>query len=170
MSTPRDTPGLVKPFTAQVSSAGTATAIITQTTHGLCWVVYQVGFALGQRASNPQVAAHFNSQPLVATTPMQVSAFSSIAGAAPYAMESFFYGPPYCALESGDQIVCAVLGAVPGDVFTATAYVNEIESPATSRAKAANSGYSSGHVSRAGMRRWLDAGSYRQSAAYRSAG
>jgi hypothetical protein len=151
---PSDTPSLVKPFTAQVASNGIAVATITQTTHGLAWIVYQIGFALAQQAPSPQVAAHFNSQPLVASAPMQVSAFASLPTQAPYAMETFFYGPPYITLESGDQIVCAVTGANSGDVFTATAYVQEITSPAMVAAMNAQQGYASGHIPRAGMRRW----------------
>jgi len=151
---PSDTPSLIKPFTAQVGSNGIATVSITQTNHGLAWVVYQIGFALGQQASSPQVAAHFNSQPLVASAPMQVSAFAAMPTAAPYAMETFFYGPPYICLESGDQIVCAVTGANPGDTFTASAYVNEIPSPATVNATNAQAGYASGHIPRAGTQRW----------------
>jgi len=126
---------LIKPFTAAVGSNGIATLAITQSLHGLCWVVYQIGFALGQNASSPQVAAHFNSQPLVASAAMQVSAFAQVPTDAPYAMETFFYGPPYVVLESGDQIVCAVIGATPGDTFTAGAYVNEIPSLAQTAAQ-----------------------------------
>lgn len=145
-------PSLIKPFTAQVGSNGIAVVTITQTNHGLAWMVYQIGFALGKPAASPQVAAHFNSQPLVASAPMQVSAFAQIPTAAPYAMESFFYGPPYITLESGDQIVCAVNGAMNGDNFTATAYVQEIPSPATSAAQQANFG--AGYIPRSGTRRW----------------
>ena len=126
---------LVKPFTATVGSNGIATVSITQTLHSLCWVCLQIGFALGQNAPSPQVAAHFNSQPLVASATMQVSAFASIPTDAPYAMETFFYGPPYVVLESGDSITCAVIGATPGDIFTASAYVNEIPSLAQTAAQ-----------------------------------
>lgn len=149
-----NTSGLIKPFTAAVGSNGIATAVVTQTNHGLAWTVYQIGFGLGQQAPSPQVAAHLNGQPLVASAPMQVSAFASIPGGAPYAMEMFFYGPPYVTLESGDQLTCAVLGANPGDVFTVSAFVNEIESPATARAQAAGGGYASAYTPRAGTRRW----------------
>lgn len=129
-----DTSGLIKPFTASVNSSGIAIATISMTIHGLAWVVYQIGFALGKFKSGAQVAAHVNGQPLAATIAMQQSAFSSITNNPPYAMESFMTGPPYVTLESGDQIVCAVVGATSGDVFTATAYVNEIASPAMIRA------------------------------------
>ncbi len=137
-----------------MGSNGIAIAIITQTSHGLAWVVYQIGFGLGQQASSPQVAAHLNGQPLVASAPMQLSAFASVPGAAPYAMETFFYGPPYVTLESGDSITCAVTGANPGDIFTAAAFVNEIMSPAQARAQAAGQGYASGYNARAGTGRW----------------
>ena len=136
---PANTPSLIKPFTASVGSNGIAVAAVSQSIHGLAWTVYQIGFALGQQAPSPQVAAHFNSQPLVASATMQLSAFSSIAGQAPYAMEMFFYGPPYITLETGDQIVCAVIGANPGDTFSVAAYVDEIPSPAA--VNAANSRY-----------------------------
>lgn len=130
-----DTSGLIKPFVTPVGSNGIATVNITMSIHGLAWVVYQIGFGLGMNASSPQVAAHVNGTPLAATVAMQVSAFASITGQAPYAMESFFVGPPYITLEAGDSITCAVIGATPGDVFTAAAYVNEIPSPAGQRAQ-----------------------------------
>lgn len=130
-----DTSGLIKPFTAVVGSNGIAVVNITMSIHGLAWVVYQIGFALGQLATAPQVAAHVNSQPLAATVTMQLSAFASIPQQPAYAMESFFVGPPYITLEAGDSITCAVTGAVPGDTFTAAAYVNEILSPAVQRAR-----------------------------------
>ena len=126
---------LIKPFTAMVGSNGIATLSITQSLHGISWIVYQIGFALGLPAPSPQVAAHMNSVPLVASATMQTSAFSQVPTDAPYASETFFYGPPYINLESGDQIVCAVIGATPGDVFTAGAYVNEIPSLAQTAAQ-----------------------------------
>jgi hypothetical protein len=130
-----NTSGLIKPFTAPVASTGIAVVNITMAIHGLAWVVYQIGFGLGQTAANPQIAAHVNGTPLAATVTMQPSAFASIVGQAPYAMESFFVGPPYITLEAGDSITCAVTGAVSGDTFTASAYVNEIPSPAGQRAQ-----------------------------------
>lgn len=149
-----NTSSLIKPFTASVGSNGIATVSITQTNHGLAWTIYQIGFALGQQAPSPQVAAHFNSMPLVASAPMQVAAFASTPGAAPYAMEMFFYGPPYVVLESGDQITCSVIGANPGDIFTAAAFVDELTSPATVRAQNASGQHAAGHIPRAGTRRW----------------
>jgi hypothetical protein len=134
MSTP-DTSGLIKPFTAKVASTGIAIVTISMSIHGLAWVVYQIGFGLGEVASSPQIAAHVNGTPLAATVTMQPSAFASIKGQAPYAMESFFVGPPYITLEAGDSITCAVTGATSGDTFTAAAYVNEIVSPAATRAQ-----------------------------------
>lgn len=133
MTTP-DTSGLIKPFIATVQANGIAVAVITQSIHGLAWVVYQIGFALNQQALGAQVAAHVNGQPLAATVQMQISAFAQLAQNAPYAMESFMVGPPYVTLEAGDSITCAVTQAVVGDTFTATAYVNEIPSPAMQRA------------------------------------
>lgn len=130
-----DTSGLIKPFTATVGSNGIATVNVTMAIHGLAWVVYQIGFGLGKQASSPQVAAHVNGTPLAATVAMQISAFASIPGQAPYAMETFFVGPPYVTLEAGDSITCAVIGANSGDIFTASAYVNEIVSPALQRAR-----------------------------------
>lgn len=130
ITAPENTPLLIKPFTAKVNAAGQALVNITHSLHGLSWIVYQIGFALGVNASSPQVAAHVNGIPLTSTTIMQISAFSAIVGQAPYAMETFFVGPPYINLEAGDTIACAVVGATPNDTFTAGAYVNEIISPA----------------------------------------
>jgi hypothetical protein len=117
---------LVKPFTAGVNASGQATLDITHGLHGLTWRIYQLGFALGQNASGPQIAAHFNGVPLTPTIVMQPSVFGSIPGSAPYSMESFMVGPPYIDLEAGDKITCGVLGAVPGDTFTAAAYIAEV--------------------------------------------
>jgi hypothetical protein len=135
MTTPADTSGLIKSFTGTVGSNGIAVVTITQSIHGLAWIILQVGFALNEVASSPQVAAHVNGIPLAATVNMQVSAFANVTGNTPYAMESFMVGPPYVTLEAGDQMVCAVTGATPGDTFTVGAYVNEIPSPAMTRAQ-----------------------------------
>jgi hypothetical protein len=135
MTTPSNTSSLIKPFTQAVGANGIAILNITQPIHGLAWVVYQIGFGLGQNAPAAQVAAHVNGTPLASTVAMQISAFASIPGQAPYAMETFFVGPPYVTLEAGDSIVCAVISATPGDTFTASAYVDEIVSPAALRAK-----------------------------------
>lgn len=132
---PDNTPLLIKPFTAIVNASGQASVGISHGLHGLSWVVYQIGFALGQAAPSPQVAAHVNGIPLVASVTMQASVFAAIAGAPPYAMETFFYGPPYINLEAGDMLTCAVLGAVSGDIFTAGAYINEISSPSSASAR-----------------------------------
>jgi hypothetical protein len=122
---------LLKPFTATITGTSTANsqavANITHTIHGLVWKVYQIGFALGQLAPSPQVAAHVNGVPLTAAVAMQPSVFSAITGQAPYAMESFFVGPPYILLSSGDVIACGLIGGQPGDVFTAAAYVDEFD-------------------------------------------
>lgn len=139
MTTPADTSGLIKPFVAPVASDGIALVTITQSIHGLAWVVLQIGFALNIQALSAQVAAHVNGTPLSSSVAMQISAFASLQQNAPYAMESFMVGPPYVTLEAGDQIVCAVTGATPGDTFTAAAYVNEIPSPALRRAHNARS-------------------------------
>jgi hypothetical protein len=135
MTTPADTSGLIKPFTGTVGSNGIAVVTVTQSIHGLAWIILQVGFALNIVASSAQVAAHVNGTPLAATVNMQPSAFASITGNSPYAMESFMVGPPYVTLEAGDQMVCAVISATPGDTFTVGAYVNEIPSPAAMRAR-----------------------------------
>jgi hypothetical protein len=118
---------LIKPFTASVNASGQAIVEITQSLSGLVWKVYQIGFGLGQLAPSPQVAAHVNGVPLAATVTMQPSVFANIPSQPGYAMESFFVGPPYIILSPGDQIVCAVLGANSGDVFTAAAYVDEFD-------------------------------------------
>lgn len=130
-----DTPLLIKPFTAKVAANGIASVIVSQNNHGLAWVIYQLGLALNQAAPSPQVAAHVNGIPLAATVTMQNSAFASLVGQTPYAMESFFVGPPYVNLEAGDQLVVAVTGANSGDMFTVGAYVNEVISPATYTAR-----------------------------------
>lgn len=130
-----DIPLLIKPFTAKVAASGIAVVTITQTNHGLAWIIYQIGFALNQQAPSPQIAAHVNGVPLAATTTMQNSAFAGVTGQSPYAMESFFVGPPYINLEAGDQMVCAVVGAISGDTFTVGAYVNEIPSPSAIAAR-----------------------------------
>ena len=118
---------LIKPFTATVNSSGQAVLSITHSLHGIVWKVWQIGFGLGELAPSPQVGAHINGIPLAATVSMQPAVFSSISGQAPYAMESYMVGPPYPVLSAGDQIVCAVLGATSGDVFTAGAYVDELD-------------------------------------------
>lgn len=152
MTSPNTT-ALIKPFTATVNSQGQAIAVISHSLHGLAWEVMQIGFALGISAPSPQVAAHVNGVPLAAAVTMQPSVFAAMMGQAPYAMESYFVGPPYTLLEAGDQIVCAVLGAIMGDIFTAGAYVNEITSPASQAAAANNP--SAGQIRRAGQGRWV---------------
>lgn len=147
-------PDLIMPFTGTVGSNGIAVVTVTQNSHGLAWIVYQLGFALGQNAPSPQIAAHFNGIPLAATTTMQTSAFASITTNSPYAMESFMVGPPYIKLEAGDQLVCAVTGANSGDTLTVGAYVNEIESPGIAASRNGTGQFASGYVSRPGKRRW----------------
>lgn len=116
---------LIKPFTGPVNSSGQGIVTIGHSLHGLVWKIYQIGFALGIAAPSPQIAAHVNGVPLAPTVTMQPSVFANIAGQAPYAMESFFVGPPYLVLSAGDLCTCAVLGATAGDVFTAAAYIEE---------------------------------------------
>lgn len=128
-------PDLIMPFTGTVGSNGIAVVTVSHSLHGLSWIVYQLGFALGRNAPSPQVAAHLNGIPLAATATMQTSAFANIPTNSPYAMESFMVGPPYVKLEAGDQLVCAVTGANQGDVFTVGAYINEIVSPASVAAR-----------------------------------
>jgi hypothetical protein len=118
---------LIKPFTAPVNASGQAVVSIGHSLSQIAWKVYQIGFGLGKLAPSPQVAAHVNSVPLASTTTMQPSVFANIVGQAPYAMESFFVGPPYIILSSGDTITCAVLAATSGDVFTAAAYIEEYD-------------------------------------------
>lgn len=118
---------LLKPFTAPVDGSGHSVLTITHGLNGLKWKVYQVGFGLGQPGGVPQVAAHVNGQPLMATVLMQPSVFANLPGQPPYAQESFMVGPPYIILKAGDQIVCGVIGAIAGDTFTATAYVEEYD-------------------------------------------
>lgn len=117
---------LIKPFQATVDSGGQALVIVGHSIQGIEWRICQLGFALGQLAPSPQVAAHINSMPLCATTTMQTSLFGNLDGSPPYAMESFMVGPPYPILSAGDQIVCAVVGATANDQFTVGAFVEEL--------------------------------------------
>ena len=118
---------LIKPFTATVAN-GIAQVGVTHSLAGMTWVVYQIGFALGINQGTPQVAAQVNGTPLGATIVMQPSAFVSLPGFSPYAMLSYMVGPPYIFLQSGDKISTAVLGAQNGDVFTVSAYLDEMNS------------------------------------------
>jgi hypothetical protein len=111
----------IQPFQATVNAGGQATLQITHAINGLIWQVFQIGFALNQTALNSQVGAHMNGIPLTAAVLMQQVMFPGF----PYLMESFFVGPPYVGLKAGDQITCSVINAVPGDVFTAGAYISE---------------------------------------------
>lgn len=121
---------LIKPFTAVVGSNGQANVTIEHQIHGLIWQIFQIGFALGQTASFPQVGAHMNGIPLTPTVIMQPVMFAGV----PYAMETYIVGPPYVGLKAGDTIVCSVLGATAGDIFTAGAYISEEQDPATMQA------------------------------------
>jgi hypothetical protein len=116
---------MIKPFTGTVNASGQAQVIVSQNLHGLVWKVYQLGLALGKVALSAQVAAHVNGIPLTSTVTMQLAAFANMGQAPPYAMESFMVGPPYIILSAGDQLVVAVINAVPGDAFTVGAYVDE---------------------------------------------
>jgi hypothetical protein len=120
---------VIKPFTAPVSATGIGVLSVGHNLHGLVWKVYQIGFGLGVAAPSPQVAAHVNGIPLTATVSMQPSAFASAPAGQqpPYAMESYFVGPPYINLAAGDVLTCIVLGAQPGDTFTAGAFVDELD-------------------------------------------
>lgn len=111
----------IRPFTAVVDGTGSGTVIITHSQKGLIWQIFQIGFALNKKAFNPQVGAHFNGIPLTSAVSMQPVSFSGV----PYAMESYFVGPPYVGLKAGDQIVCSVTGATSNDTFTAGAYISE---------------------------------------------
>lgn len=111
----------IRPFTGVVDGTGEGTVIITHSQKGLIWQIFQIGFALNIKAFNPQVGAHFNGIPLTSAVAMQPVSFSGV----PYAMESYFVGPPYVGLKAGDQIVCSVTGATNGDTFTAGAYISE---------------------------------------------
>jgi len=116
---------LIKPFTGKVGSNGQAFVTITHSLRGIIWQIFQIGFGLNVTSFNPQVGAHVNGIPLTSAVAMQPVAFAG----APYAMESFFVGPPYVGLRAGDQIVCSVTGASVGDTFTAGAYISEEDDP-----------------------------------------
>lgn len=120
-----ETFSVLRPFTATVASNGQASLIISHNLAGIIWQIFQIGLALNKAAPSPQVGAHFNGIPLTATVTMQAVTLPG----APYAMESFIVGPPYIGLKAGDQLVCAVLGATAGDVFTAGAYLSEEVDP-----------------------------------------
>lgn len=147
-----NTPSLVKPFSGVVNGSGVATATITQSLHGIAWVVQQIGFSLGLAAPSPEVSALFNGVPFVSTLVMSNSPFSGLTGMAPVAMTAQFSGPPYPLLESGDAILLGVQGATAGDVFTIAAYINEIQSPATAaaQANAAAGGTTAAYIPRPG--------------------
>lgn len=116
-----DTFSLIKPFVTTVGANGQAQLSITHNLHGIVWQVFQIGFALGKTATSAQCGAHLNGIPLTSAVLMQPVAFTGF----PYAMESYFVGPPYVGLKAGDQIVCAVISATNGDIFTAGAYISE---------------------------------------------
>lgn len=117
---------LIKPFMGTVNASGQAVVTVQHSLHGVVWKVYQLGLALGQVALTAQTAAHVNGIPLTSTVAMQQSVFASLAGQAPYAMESFMVGPPYINLSAGDQIVAGVINAKSGDIFTVGAYIDEL--------------------------------------------
>jgi hypothetical protein len=123
---------LLMPFTAQVNSSGQAIVQVTHSLSGKQWKVYQMGLALGElvTAGIAQVAASVNGAPLAASVNMQPSAFSQLntLGQPPYAMESFFVGPPYIYLQSGDMMTVGVVNANPGDTFTCGVYLIEEDS------------------------------------------
>lgn len=121
-----DTFSLIKPFVATVGANGQAQLEITHNLQGIVWQVFQIGFALGKSANFAQCGAHLNGIPLTAAVQMQPVAFTGF----PYAMESYFVGPPYVGLKAGDKIVCAVVSATSGDIFTAGAYISEEIDPA----------------------------------------
>lgn len=125
MALTNETFTLIKPFQATVAANGQASVTITHSLQGIIWQIFQIGFALGKNAFNPQVGAHMNGIPLTSAVAMQPVAFTGF----PYAMESFFVGPPYVGLKAGDSITCAVIGATSGDVFTAGAYISEEQDP-----------------------------------------
>lgn len=116
-----DTIQLIKPFTTKVGSNGQASLTISHNINGLIWQVFQIGFGLNVTAINAQVGSHWNGIPLTSSVLMQPVMFQGV----PYAMESFFFGPPYLALKAGDQVVCSVINAVANDTFTAGAFISE---------------------------------------------
>lgn len=112
---------LIHPATATVDGTGKATVEITHSLRGLVWKIFQIGFGLNKSAFNAQVGGHFNGIPLTSSVQMQPVSFPGV----PYAMESYFVGPPYVILRAGDKLVCSVINATSGDVFTAGAYYSE---------------------------------------------
>lgn len=118
---------LIKPFIATVDASGHATVTIRHDIHGLQWKIYQIGFALGQNAPLAQLAANVNGVPLTSTVVMQQSVFSQLSAQPPYAMESFFVGPPYIPLMAGDQLTIGLINGKAGDIFTAAAYIEELD-------------------------------------------
>jgi hypothetical protein len=128
MALSNETYSLIKPFTAKVGANGQTSIPITHNQSGLIWQIFQIGFALGVSALTAQVGAHFNGIPLTSSVLMQPVMFVGV----PFAMESFFVGPPYVGLKAGDQIVCSVINASPGDIFTAGAFISEEQDPGIS--------------------------------------
>jgi hypothetical protein len=118
---------IIHPVTATVNTQGTALVTIGHSLSNIKQKVYQISFGLGLLAPSPQVAIHLNGVPWAASAAMQQSVFASIPGAAPYAQENVWYGPPYIYLQSGDALVCGVIGAIPGDQFTASAILEEYD-------------------------------------------
>lgn len=116
---------LIHPVQAKVDDTGKATVEITHSLNGLVWKIFQIGFGLNISAFNAQVGAHFNGVPLTSAVQMQPVSFPGV----PYAMESYFVGPPYVILRAGDKLVCSVINATSGDVFTAGAYYSEDPDP-----------------------------------------
>jgi hypothetical protein len=118
---------LIHPAQTTVDGTGKGTVEITHSLRGLIWKIYQIGFGLNQTALQAQVGAHFNGIPLTSSVQMQPTSFPGV----PYAMESYFVGPPYVILRAGDKLVCSVISATAGDTFTAGAYYSEEQDPLT---------------------------------------
>jgi len=144
---------LIKPFSATVDGNGHAVITISHSLQGIAWQIPQVGLSLGQMATSPEVAAAINGIPFVSSVVLGTSVFASLPGTGvpPIAMTTQFSGLPYPTLEAGDQFVIGVIGAAPGDTFTAGAYINEIPSPAQAAAASSNN---SAYIARAGTQRW----------------
>jgi hypothetical protein len=118
---------LLKPYTATVNTNGQAVISIGHSLANIKWKIMLIGFGLGQNAPSPQVGLHVNGTPFGASQTFQTSVFAGITGEPPYAMEMTWYGPPYFYLSSGDVAACGVMGAQPGDQFTATALIEEVD-------------------------------------------
>jgi hypothetical protein len=152
-----DTYSLIKPYSVKTDGSGNGIIEVMHGLNGLAWEIQQIGLSLQQAAPSPQVGVLINSIPWVSSVVMGTSVFASIPGFAPVAMTTQLSERPWAILEAGDRMLIGVVGATPGDMFTAGLFLNEVRSPALGAAETSilTRGASvAGHLSRPGQRRW----------------